>query len=157
MPALVAAARRLTLRDAKARVMHAAAARRRLKSTPGSRPSGKLPLSNMHCLERTHSLTRLAVWNRLVGAATAVLVALLDEPGRLPLALLLTRRSMLVGSHRGQVAFAGGRCEPGESAEEAALREAEEELGFVSLSLSICLSVSCSFFFHSAHIRDIQD
>ncbi len=43
--------------------------------------------------------------------------------------VLYTRRTHSVETHRGQVSFPGGRLEPGETAVEAALREAEEELG----------------------------
>lgn len=45
-------------------------------------------------------------------------------------ALLLTRRTETVGTHRGQVAFPGGRVDP-EDADiiETALREADEEIG----------------------------
>ena len=43
--------------------------------------------------------------------------------------LLLTERSHSMRSHPGQVAFPGGRLEPGETVEEAALREAWEETG----------------------------
>lgn len=43
--------------------------------------------------------------------------------------LLLTRRSDAMRSHTGQVAFPGGRLDPGEGVVEAALREAWEEVG----------------------------
>lgn len=43
--------------------------------------------------------------------------------------ILLTLRSATLASHAGQVAFPGGRIEPGETAEAAALREAAEEVG----------------------------
>jgi 8-oxo-dGTP pyrophosphatase MutT (NUDIX family) len=43
--------------------------------------------------------------------------------------ILLTLRSSLLSAHAGQVAFPGGRLEPGETAEAAALREAAEEVG----------------------------
>jgi 8-oxo-dGTP pyrophosphatase MutT (NUDIX family) len=43
--------------------------------------------------------------------------------------VLLTLRSDRLSSHAGQVAFPGGRLEPGETAEAAALREAAEEVG----------------------------
>lgn len=50
--------------------------------------------------------------------------------GGLPAAdLLLTERAHTMRSHPGQVSFPGGAVDPGETAVEAALREAEEETG----------------------------
>ncbi len=56
----------------------------------------------------------------------AVLIALTErtEPG-----MLLLHRPSSMRAHPGQVAFPGGRIDPGESPIEAALREADEELG----------------------------
>lgn len=56
----------------------------------------------------------------------AVLIALTDRPD--PGAVLTVRREHL-RTHAGQVAFPGGRVDPGEDALGAALREANEELG----------------------------
>ncbi|MBS0254337.1 MAG: CoA pyrophosphatase [Proteobacteria bacterium] len=56
----------------------------------------------------------------------AVLIALTERPQP---GVLLLHRPETMRSHPGQVAFPGGRIDPGESPEEAALREAEEELG----------------------------
>ncbi len=42
--------------------------------------------------------------------------------------VLLTRRADSLASHTGQIAFPGGRLDPGETAVEAALREAMEEV-----------------------------
>jgi 8-oxo-dGTP pyrophosphatase MutT (NUDIX family) len=55
----------------------------------------------------------------------AVLAAITDraEPG-----LILTVRREHMRTHAGQIAFPGGRVEPGEDAVAAALREAQEEL-----------------------------
>src|SRR5438067_3756478 len=57
----------------------------------------------------------------------AVLLALFDTPEG-P-SLLYTRRTDTMRSHAGQISFPGGRVEPGESPRDAALREAEEEVG----------------------------
>jgi 8-oxo-dGTP pyrophosphatase MutT (NUDIX family) len=46
-------------------------------------------------------------------------------------ALLLTQRSMQLRKHAGQWALPGGRLEPGETPEAAALREMAEEVGLV--------------------------
>jgi 8-oxo-dGTP pyrophosphatase MutT (NUDIX family) len=43
--------------------------------------------------------------------------------------LILTRRDGRMRNHRGEVAFPGGRVDAGETAEQAALREAHEEIG----------------------------
>lgn len=43
--------------------------------------------------------------------------------------VLLTRRSEVLTTHQGQIAFPGGRIEPGETSLQAALRETREEIG----------------------------
>lgn len=58
---------------------------------------------------------------------SAVLVTLVDDV-RGP-SVLLTRRAEWLSTHKGQIAFPGGRLEPGESSLAAALREAREEIG----------------------------
>jgi 8-oxo-dGTP pyrophosphatase MutT (NUDIX family) len=57
---------------------------------------------------------------------SAVLVALVDGPEGAE--VLLTRRSQTLSSHRGEISFPGGRVDPGETFEAAALREAHEEV-----------------------------
>ncbi|MCB9382861.1 MAG: CoA pyrophosphatase [Acidimicrobiaceae bacterium] len=58
---------------------------------------------------------------------SAVLAVLADGPHGAE--VLLTRRSMDMTNHRGEVSFPGGRLDPGETYEQAALREAHEEVG----------------------------
>jgi 8-oxo-dGTP pyrophosphatase MutT (NUDIX family) len=57
----------------------------------------------------------------------AVLVGLVDRGE--DYGVVLTLRPDTMPSHAGQVAFPGGRLEPGETALQAALREAHEEVG----------------------------
>ena len=57
----------------------------------------------------------------------AVLVPVIEREGGL--VVLLTERSAMLKTHAGQVAFPGGRMEAGESPRDAALREAQEEIG----------------------------
>lgn len=58
----------------------------------------------------------------------AVLVPLLRQGGEWH--LLFTRRTEHVESHKGQVSFPGGACDPHETTpEETALRESQEEIG----------------------------
>lgn len=61
-------------------------------------------------------------------AAVAVtLVAADDGSGRA--AFILTERPSTMRNHPGQYALPGGRCDEGETMEQAALREIEEEIG----------------------------
>ena len=57
-------------------------------------------------------------------AAVLVPIVLHREP-----TILLTLRASHMSSHAGQVAFPGGRIEAGETPEQAAIREAAEEIG----------------------------
>lgn len=58
---------------------------------------------------------------------SAVMIPLCVKDGK-P-SLLFTRRAFTLRSHRGEVCFPGGRLEAGETSIEAALREANEEIG----------------------------
>jgi 8-oxo-dGTP pyrophosphatase MutT (NUDIX family) len=71
-----------------------------------------------------------ALWARAGVAATrpaAVLVPVVDRPDP---AVLLTQRTAELSSHAGQIAFPGGKIDPGDATPAAAAtREAEEEIG----------------------------
>jgi 8-oxo-dGTP pyrophosphatase MutT (NUDIX family) len=60
----------------------------------------------------------------------AVLAPIVARPGGL--SVLLTLRAPDLRAHSGQVAFPGGKIDPGETPKEAALREAREEIGLDS-------------------------
>jgi len=64
----------------------------------------------------------------LTRAAVAIALTAADD-GSGETAFLLTSRAARLRAHAGQWALPGGRCDPGESADETALRELEEELG----------------------------
>jgi len=68
----------------------------------------------------------------LIPAAVAIVVAALEEraaPGTtIEAAFLLTARMPRLRAHGGQLALPGGRVDPDESIEQAALRELSEEL-----------------------------
>jgi 8-oxo-dGTP pyrophosphatase MutT (NUDIX family) len=65
---------------------------------------------------------------------SAVLVALFEESGESH--VVLTRRSLEMRSHSGEIAFPGGRSHEDETPIETALREAQEEVGLEPSAVS---------------------
>ena len=64
-----------------------------------------------------------------------VLVPILARPGGPT--LLFTRRTERLPHHKGEISFPGGGAEPGEAAVDAALREAEEEVGLSATEVEL--------------------
>jgi len=69
------------------------------------------------------------------GRPASVLLALLDRPSGPT--VLFTERAAHLKDHAGQVSLPGGRIAAGESAAEAALREAHEEVGLEPKSVEV--------------------
>jgi len=82
-------------------------------------------------LDPAHATT-LPVHGRI---EAAVLVALYVEHGELH--AIFTRRRRDLRSHPGEISFPGGRRDDGESLCEAALREAEEEIGLARADVHV--------------------
>ncbi len=79
----------------------------------------------------------------------SVALCLLTAPSGL--ALLITRRARSLRSHAGQWALPGGRRDPGESAEDTALRELHEETGLL-LSADAILGLLDDFVTRSGYV-----
>jgi 8-oxo-dGTP pyrophosphatase MutT (NUDIX family) len=112
----------------------------RVPVPPRARPGGPAPWAHLPEAERrpiglAHVLAALAARPAPpdpgpdAGGArsSAVLVALFERAGEAR--VVLTRRSLALRAHRGEVALPGGRSEPGETPWATALREAREEVG----------------------------
>lgn len=103
---------------------------------------GSWPFDERLRLHVTGNLERFSVARQNSGAArkAAVVLALVNagydvpvygmpQPPPCEAALILTRRSARLQNHAGQWALPGGMMEAGETAQQAALRELEEEVG----------------------------
>ena len=94
------------------------------------------PVSSMRAAPGSALSSELA--KRLAGPhqRAAVLIGLRERAGQT--AVLLTQRATHLARHAGQIAFPGGRIEPGDSgATAAALREAHEEIGLHPASVEV--------------------
>ncbi|CAN5333836.1 CoA pyrophosphatase [soil metagenome] len=98
---------------------------------------GKLPGSEAHePLRATPTGEVRPVFEHKVPAKPgSVLILLYEEDGKL--FFPLTQRADYVGAHGGQVSLPGGKAEPGETIEQTALREAEEEIGVHSDQIEV--------------------
>jgi 8-oxo-dGTP pyrophosphatase MutT (NUDIX family) len=79
--------------------------------------------------ERCASFPRIAHAGEGLKRAAVALTLVEADDGSGETAFLLTRRAAELRAHGGQWALPGGRCDPGETFEQTALRELEEELG----------------------------
>ena len=79
-----------------------------------------------HC-DRKHAAVAFTLVDCSQPANLANIPYLADEHGQA--AFILTTRAAKLSSHAGQRAYPGGRLDPGETAEQAALRELDEEVG----------------------------
>ena len=97
---------------------------------PSARPSLYEPLARLFAEGHARDIPDLLSDAQFArdGRATpaAVLIAITDVPDDPQ--VILTQRPRGMRDHPGQVAFPGGKIDPGEDAVTAALREAEEEL-----------------------------
>jgi 8-oxo-dGTP pyrophosphatase MutT (NUDIX family) len=111
----------LATTSARAQLAALAEDRTFLRSWPHARG---LPAVDPNATRPAAVLVLFGVLDGLPAAHDAQAIALSHD-----LDVLLLARATTLRSHAGQVAFPGGRLEPGESVVEAALREAEEETG----------------------------
>ncbi|WP_051204083.1 MULTISPECIES: NUDIX hydrolase [Nocardioides] len=94
-----------------------------------SLPSWLAPIAEGAESITVHELTRFMPPEDSDARRGAVLILFADVDGDGRGELLLTERAHHMRSHPGQVSFPGGTIDPGESAVEAAVREAQEEIG----------------------------
>jgi 8-oxo-dGTP pyrophosphatase MutT (NUDIX family) len=79
--------------------------------------------------DRKHAAVALAILDRRCDAGIGEIPFDPSQAGQA--AFILTVRAARLRRHAGQRAFPGGRIDPGESPEQAALRELDEEVGLV--------------------------
>jgi 8-oxo-dGTP pyrophosphatase MutT (NUDIX family) len=103
-----------------------ARAQRHLHKLPPAHPSADAPRSGDDRYWK-RPLTPQLLANARDAAVLIPVIAHSTEP-----TILLTQRSSQLNKHSGQIAFPGGKIDPDESPLQAALREAEEEIGLAS-------------------------
>jgi 8-oxo-dGTP pyrophosphatase MutT (NUDIX family)/GNAT superfamily N-acetyltransferase len=94
---------------------------------PLAKPSDKVDLAELIARVRDRGAGAKSAFHVEDPRYSAVLIALFE--GERGAEVVLTRRSWVLSSHRGEVSFPGGRTDPGEHPHRTAVREAEEEIG----------------------------
>ncbi len=122
--------------------------RQQIPRPPGLRPGAPAPWAGLPAEQRIFTLAdvrarltvlpppRASELHTPSSRAAAVLVALFDEHGEAH--VVLTKRPETMPSHRGEIAFPGGKRDPGDvSLVAAALREADEEIGLAPAAVEV--------------------
>jgi 8-oxo-dGTP pyrophosphatase MutT (NUDIX family) len=125
------------------------AARQVVPRPPGSRPGRPAPWADLPIHRRRFDADALrSVFTGRVGASAfpdvvlmqarpAAVLAAFYEDGPGELVVVLTRRSMALRNHTGEVSFPGGRTDEGENPVATALREAQEEIGLEPATVEV--------------------
>jgi 8-oxo-dGTP pyrophosphatase MutT (NUDIX family) len=107
-----------------------------LRSSAPVRPVKRVPSTFRDTLRTALSSREVKRHDREPATPASVLLPLVDRGGEAH--IWLTKRPETMNSHRGQVAFPGGKRDPGdESALHTALRETEEEIGFAPADIDV--------------------
>jgi 8-oxo-dGTP pyrophosphatase MutT (NUDIX family) len=88
---------------------------------------GSFDVRSIQSTNRKRAAVAVTLVNRLVDACIGSIPFVPSQSNHA--ALILTIRASSLRAHAGQRAFPGGRIDPGESPEQAALRELQEEVG----------------------------
>jgi len=112
-----------------------------LLATWADRPAAERRLSLADLLRGARDWPRV-VRGPIVAASrdAAVLIPVFDDGEGLQVVMI--ERAHDIGTHRGDIAFPGGSCDPGEPGEAAALRETEEEVGIPAASITVAAALS---------------
>ena len=89
------------------------------------------PLTRATVRRRLDAFERMEVAPGAAGAHAAVCLVCVRSAAGSDLAVVVTRRSARLSTHRAQYALPGGRLDSGEGVVEAGLRELSEEMGVV--------------------------
>ena len=100
-------------------------------------PRWLAPVAEAAATITVDDLTRFVAPDDAEPRSSAVLMLFSDVDGDDRGELLLTERAHHMRSHPGQVSFPGGSIDPGEEPVDAALREAEEEIGLDRASVEV--------------------